>query len=88
MHPLSTKLVKLSELLIRGRSVGSALLMWQEKPAASTKKQDVLQDEKTLFKANSPIKQEYLFLNSPLSSAFYCIKSLFFFFLLPWRKVV
>lgn len=42
MHPLSTKLVKLFELLIRGRSVGSALLMWQEKPAASTKKQDVL----------------------------------------------
>lgn len=33
---------EVSELLIQGRSVGSALLMWQEKPAASTKKQDVL----------------------------------------------
>lgn len=58
--------------------MGSALLMWQEKPAASTKKQDVLQDEETLFKANSPIKQE--FLNSPISSAFHCIKSLTLYF--------
>lgn len=34
--------MKISELMIQGRSMGSVLLMWQEKPAASTKKQDVL----------------------------------------------
>lgn len=40
------------------------------------KTRHMLKNEKILFKADPPIKQEFLFLDSPIASTFHSIKSL------------